>query len=124
MSVRTLQPTFRALCRWGNSIPSAHNRCSIYKLKFIVCSVAECCSSSRNYSRCLHIADVTTSCPTCTKPPVVCRNYSSMNSLPNKRATSYFFVVGDLPKNNVMSLTPVSTELRVENCAMSPTSLS
>jgi len=39
----------------GNSIPSAHTRCSIYKLKFIVCSVAECCSSRWNYSRCLHI---------------------------------------------------------------------
>lgn len=28
--------TNRALCRWGNSIPFAQNRCSIYKLKFIV----------------------------------------------------------------------------------------
>jgi len=58
------------------------------------------------------------------KPPVVCRNYSSMNSVPNTRETSYFFVIADLPKNKVMSLTPVSTELRVENCAKLPTSLS
>ena len=32
--------TFEALCRWGNSIPSARNQCSIYKLMFIVYSIA------------------------------------------------------------------------------------
>jgi len=37
-----------ALCRWGISIPSASNRCSIYKFKFIVYSIAECCSSRWN----------------------------------------------------------------------------
>jgi hypothetical protein len=40
--------TNRALCRWGDSIPSAQNRCSIYIFKFIVYSAAECCSSRWN----------------------------------------------------------------------------